>query len=158
MGGPLHLAVRVPLMTRVGIQSISTVLSHNEIIDRFGRFALAKFGQPGTSARAQALQRQIEQGQTTLLVLIIKRSNRFIGYQCRLVSVHRGPPTSEIKSIAPTYYRELGIEAALWLIADSPLVTCDLKKFCLSTSQRPLIEVIRECRTASMLIQMEQSL
>jgi hypothetical protein len=44
----VHLALRMPLLTRVKGQSVSVVAAHNEMIKETGRAAFAKFGPPGT--------------------------------------------------------------------------------------------------------------
>lgn len=148
-----HIALRVPLVTSVGGHKFSTVEIHSRIVEARGRVALAKFGQAGTDARVGQLQAQIERGVRTLLILITKREKEFIGYQSELRSVHRGKPTLEILSAAPEYYSQLDLDPQLWFLLENSFKQTDLAKFRLTTTQRPLIDVISECRTSSMLVE-----
>ena len=150
---PHHLVLRVPLRTHIDGRTFDTVEAHNKVVDKIGRVALAKFGNPGTLARVETLKAQIEQGVETFLVLVVKQNNRFFGYQAGLTSVHYGAPDRKIIRIAPPYYSDLGLSADLWFTVASPFVACALRDFRLSTNHRPLLDVIRECRTASMLVE-----
>jgi hypothetical protein len=80
----VHLLLRVPLETRVQGKRINTIEAHNEIIEKIGQVALAKFGQPGTLARSEKLKAQIERKVETLLILVVKRGARHFGYQSPL--------------------------------------------------------------------------
>jgi hypothetical protein len=119
-----------------------------------GRVAVGKFGSPGSRARSERLKEQIENQVETLLILVatqgIAKEKRYFGFQSRLSSIHHGNPSAEILSIAPDYYTEL---PRLWFTTSTPFVSCSLEAFCLSTNGRPLLDVIRECRTPSMLVE-----
>ena len=148
-----HLVLRVPLTTPVDGRPINTLDAHNEVARRTGRVAVAKFGQPGTKLRAEVLRTQIRQQRKTWLVLVSKRGSQFLGFQAPLISVHHGMPTPDIRKIAPPYYEKLDQVAELWLTVEGPFVAADLRRFRLATNQRPLLEVISECRTSSMLVE-----
>jgi len=64
-----------------------------------------------------------------------------------------GKPTQEILSAAPEYYKHLDESPQLWFLVESSFKQVDLAKFRLTTNQRPLIDVISECRTPSMLVE-----
>jgi hypothetical protein len=148
----VHFVLRIPLVTRIHGRSFDTVEAHNQVIRLIGRVAIAKFGSPGTLGRCERIRSQIGNGIETLLILVAKQGDRFRGFQSRLSSIHYGKPSAEIVNIAPDYYA--GQEwPELWFIASTPFVSCALEGLCLLTSQRPLLDVIRECRTASMLVE-----
>jgi hypothetical protein len=114
---PVHLAVRVPLMTTVDGRRHNTVELHNEIAQKLGKVVFAKIGQPGTVDRARRLNDQIKFGKETLLLLVIKRGARFLGFQAPMLSVHFGRPTNEIYRIAPPYYANIHENPSLWFAA-----------------------------------------
>ena len=149
----VHFALRVPLGTRVEGRTINLIEAHNEVVSKLGQVALAKFGSPGTAKRAKTLQQQIDDGINTLLVLVAKRGDRFLGYQSRLSSIIWGKPTATIKNATPSYYRYLDQTPELWFMVDTPFVQSDLTKFRLVSNHRPLLDVLGECRTSSMLIE-----
>jgi hypothetical protein len=148
---PVHVVLRIPLITRINGRSFNTVEAHNQVTRSIGRVAFAKFGNPGSRARCERIKEQIDNQVETFLILVAKQGERYLGFQSRLSSVHYGKPSPEILSIAPNYYREQE-SPGLWFITSTPFMSCDLRAFCLSTNGRPLLDVIRECRTASMLV------
>jgi hypothetical protein len=150
----VHFVLRVPAITRIrGLRPLDTVEAHNEAAKKVGRVALAKFGQPGTAKRCELLTHQIKAGIETLLLLVVKRGTRFYGFQSSLTSVYYGRQNEKLLTAAPAYYRDLNDAASLWFIVDHPFEACDLKTFRLSTNGRPLLDVVSECRTSSMLVE-----
>src|SRR5258707_1060610 len=103
---PTHFVLRVPLMTRVQARSFNTIDAHNQVIEKIGKVALGKFGKSGTVARTEMFNAQIGQGVETLLILVVKRDDKFLGYQSPVLSVHHGDP-GEIRELAPPYYANL---------------------------------------------------
>lgn len=149
---PIHFVLRIPLMTRVNGRSFSTIEAHNDVAKKNGRLAIAKFGNPGTTSRVTRLDGQIKQGIETRLILIVKQDDRFFGYESRLIAVHHGKP-GDLASFAPPYYAETGETPLLWFAVNSPFARCDLAQYRLVTNRRPLLHVISECRTATMLVE-----
>jgi hypothetical protein len=148
-----HFLLRVPLMTRVEGRAFNTVDAHNQVVAEKGRVAIAKFGSPGTFARSQRLKAQIDQGTATFLILVTKSGARFLGYRSQLTSIHYGKPDSKLLEFAPPYYADLVETSELWFIAASPFLATALDGFRLSTNHRPVMDVITECRTSSMLVE-----
>jgi hypothetical protein len=149
----VHLVVRVPRISRVNRITVDTVRAHNETLVALGRVAIAKFGNPGTRARCDRLRAQIDSGLETLLILVTKRGEQFLGYKSRLTSVHYGKADNVILAGAPKYYSDLGKDAKLWFTVIAPFETINLEQFSLASNRRPLLEVMRECRTASLLVE-----
>lgn len=149
----VHLVVRVPRISRVNRISVDTVKAHNETLARLGRVAIAKFGSPGTRARCDRLKAQIDGGLETLLILVTKQGGQFLGYRSRLTSVHLGKADEAILSSAPTYYDDLSNDAKLWFTVTVAFEPVSLEEFSLTSNGRPLLEVMRECRTASLLVE-----
>jgi hypothetical protein len=148
-----HFVLRIPLVTKAHGRSFNTVEAHNQAIQLSGRVAMAKFGDPGTRTRYEKIKNQIDDNVETLLILVSKQGDRFFGFQSRLSSIHYGKPNAQIISIAPDYYRAEEWPGRLWFIVSSPFLSCALEGLCLSTNHRPLLDVVRECRTASMLVE-----
>jgi hypothetical protein len=146
----VHLVVRIPLVSRVQGSSINTVEAHNEVAKKLGTVTVAKFGKPGALDLVEKLTQQM--GRTSL-ILVAKRDSHFLGFQSRLSSVVRGKPTAKMMSTAPTYYANIREVAGLWFTVTGPFTDCDLAVFRLSSNQRPLLDVLRECRTPSMLVE-----
>lgn len=149
---PTHFVLRIPLMTRVDGRSFSTIEAHNDVAKANGRLALAKFGNPGTGSRVDKLKAQIEEGTETRLILVVKREDKFLGYQAPLSAIHHGKPGA-LASLAPTYYAKTGETPLLWFVVNSPFTRCELAGLRLVTSHRPLVAVMGECRTATMLVE-----
>jgi hypothetical protein len=149
----VHLAIRFPLMAKVGGQQFNIVDAHNEVVTRVGCVAFAKFGKPGTNARIAQLRRQIENGNSTLLILIMKRGANFIGFQSQMSAVHLGRPTSQIAAVRPSYYEKIYENPELWFVVNRPFAKADLKSIRLASNGRPLLDVLRDSRTASMLVE-----
>jgi hypothetical protein len=152
LGHAVHIVLRMAPFTRVHGRKVNVVDAHNEIIKKIGRVAFAKFGSSGTDERVSKLNAQIEEGIKTFLIIIGKQESDFVGFQGQLSSVYRGKLTAQIDQITPTYYGELDMTAGLWFILCTPLTRCNPKKFFLVTNERPLLDVVSECRTSSMLV------
>jgi hypothetical protein len=146
----VHLVVRIPLVSKVKGRMINTIKAHNDVVDRLGLVTVAKFGKPGTAKLVERLNEKIGRA---CLILVAKENGRFLGFQSRLSSMHRGSPTPEMISASPAYYGDIGETAGLWFTARDPFTECDLASLRLSSNQRPLLDVLRECRTSSMLIE-----
>jgi hypothetical protein len=153
-----HVVLRLPLTTRVQDGTLNTIEAHNEALAARGRVAIAKFGRPTASAKIAVIKSQLERGTETLLVLAIRLgAGRFLGFGSPISAVHRGPPNAELLSLAPAYYRDLDETANLWFILHARIVPHDLRGFRMRASQRPLLDVLHECRTSSMLVEASAS-
>jgi hypothetical protein len=148
----LHFVLRVPLMSRANGRSFNTIEAHSQVIEQTGRVALAKFGNPGPAARYKPLKTQIAEDVETLLILVVKRDDRFLGYQSTLGGVHHGSPGEMVKW-APPYYAMLGESPRLWFLINAPFQRSQLADFRLASNQRPIVDVMRECRTAAMMVE-----
>lgn len=147
-----HFVLRVPLMTRIDGKSFSTIEAHSQVIEKSGRVAIAKFGNPGPAARYDALKTQIAEGAETLLILVVKRDDNFLGYQSPLGDVRHGDP-GELVRWVPPYYAKLGEPPRLWFLVTAPFQRAQLAGFRLSSNRRPVVDVMRQCRTASMMVE-----
>jgi hypothetical protein len=70
-----------------------------------------------------------------------------------LASVHYGKADQIILATAPAYYSDLGEQAKLWFTVIDPFELIDIEQLSLASTRRPLLEVMRECRTASLLVE-----
>jgi hypothetical protein len=147
-----HIVVRVPLKTRIEGRVFHTIDAHNAIVDRLGYAFVAKFGAAGTEGRAKKLRDQIVSGQRTNLIAVGKRDGSFIGYQAKLYGVVIGKPTQEKLSASPPYYSDMESEGRLWFQITERFAPTSLQRFKLVTNGRPLLDVLSECRTSSMLV------
>jgi hypothetical protein len=149
---PVHLVLRIPMVAQIAKQRFSVVDAHNVIFEKLGNVAVAKWGQSGTRARADRLQRQIENGSETLLILVAKSGGQFLGFQAPLSGVHLGKPTAQIRAISPPYYDQLGEGSSLWCTVNRAFVPADLQNLHLASNERPLLDVLGDSRTTSMLV------
>jgi hypothetical protein len=149
----VHLVVRVPRVTRVNGISVDTVKAHNDSLAARGSVSVAKFGNPGTSVRRDQLLTQIDNGLEAHLILVTKTGGKFCGYKSRMRAVHYGKAGNNILAGAPPYYRDLEEQAKLWFTVTDPFEPTNLDQFSLASNMRPLLEVMRECRTASLLVE-----
>ena len=148
----VHFALRIPLTSRVGGRSLDTVESHNEVIRRSGQVALGKFGSAGSHARQKAISEQIGEGVVTQLILVGKSDGRFIGVCAPLSAIMFGPLSAEFSVYAPDYYSRLPTRPSLWFVVRQTFQPCSLRSLQMASSQRPLLAVMKECRTSSMLV------
>jgi len=150
--GLVHLVLRISMMAQIGRRRFNVVDAHNEMVEKQGSVTIAKWGQSGTLARADRLQKQVKNGSETLLILVAKRGGQFHGFQAPLSGVHIGKPTAQIKAISPPYYEQLGEASSLWCTVSRSFVPADLQNLHLASNGRPLLDVLGECRTSSMLV------
>ncbi|WLB48302.1 hypothetical protein QIH93_10080 [Bradyrhizobium ottawaense] len=85
--------------------------------------------------------------------MVTKQGGQFLGYKSRLTSVHYGKADDILRAGAPAYYDDLGEQAKLWFTVIEPFEPADLGQLSLASNGRPLLEVMRECRTASLLVE-----
>jgi hypothetical protein len=157
---PVHFLLRVPWVTRIEghpTRAINTIDAHSKKIRELGYSTVAKFGRPSPAHTIQRLNKQIHEGRCTRLILVVKtvvkRGITFVGYQSEISSIRAGPPTTEIKVSAPSYYQELSYAAGLWFIVRTPFAICDLTKLYLASNKKPVLDVLSKCRTPSMLVE-----
>jgi hypothetical protein len=108
--------------------------------DRTGKYCLER------------LTRQIEAGTKTLLVAVTKRDGVFYGFQAAISGVYLRLPTKQVGECIPPYYKEIDENPSLWFVLNGSLTTSKLGDFCLLSNGRTLLDVVKETRTASMLI------
>ena len=105
----LHVALRVPRVTKIDDTSFNTVESHNAVVKKKGRVAVAKFGDPISKKGIAQLREQLSDGAKTLLVLGarsgLRTKGQYIGFQSEISSIHEGPADVSILSIIPAYYQ-----------------------------------------------------
>ena len=150
--GVVDFMLRTPAVTHVRGRVIDVVEAHNEIVAKLGKVALGKFGHSGSKTRADRLQKQIEDGYETRLLLVSKVMGNFCGFKAPLSAISFGRPTSDMVDFTPPYYRELDEQPLLWFIASGPFVETSLSRLHLATNDRPLLNVLGQCRTSTMLI------
>ena len=79
---------------------------------------------------ADHLEFQIANELETLLILVTKQGDSFLGHKSCLKSVHFGKPTEKLLEAAPAYYKELDALAAnLWFTVTAPFKPADLRQF-----------------------------
>jgi hypothetical protein len=149
----IHVAVRIPIKSRVGTMMVDVIQAHNEAAEKWGLTTFAKFGRLPSSASLKQLSSQLEEGRECYLVLVAKVDQTFVGFEAPLVSVHVGRPTSTLTTVAPRYYSQLVEEGQLWLSISRGFKDSDLSKWRLRSSKRPLLEVVRECRTSLIFVE-----
>src|SRR5271169_1095748 len=110
-----HLALRIPLTTKVDGRDIDTVSAHNHVVTAKGAVAFAKFGAPLVPGTIKLLADQIEQGTETSLFIVGKRGRDFIGFKSRLSAIYQGELPKEAAALSPNYYALMDDrEASLW--------------------------------------------
>jgi hypothetical protein len=149
-----HVALRIPLATKVDGRDIDTVSAHNDIVSAKGAVVFAKFGAPLVPGTIKLLTDQIRRGTETALFLIGKKGRDFIGFKSRLHAIYQGELPNEAVPLIPYYYALIeNRETKLWFVVDAPFVACDLAPLRLRSNKRPLLVVIGESRTPAMLVE-----
>ena len=153
-----HLVLRIPLTTTIGRKSFNTVDAHNIVWSTKGELAVAKFGAAIGPQTLDRITQQLANDTDTYLILVAKNVvSRFLGHRARILSVHLANKSSQFERLAPPYYAELGLAPALWILVNEEFAPTDLREFRLTSSGRPLIDVLQECRTATMLVESKKS-
>lgn len=150
----LHFALRVMRDTRINGHRIPTIESHNDAIKQHGRTVVGKIGREIGEVILGRLNRQIERGIETHLVLVTKHEGDFSGHKSRLVAAATTPPAS-FETFQPTYYSRLPERPSTWFTIDTPLTPCALDDYRLFSNLRPLLTVVSESRTVGMLLEVD---
>jgi hypothetical protein len=151
-----HLALRIPLATKVDGRDIDTVSAHNDVVSAKGAVAFAKFGAPLVQGTIKLLADQIEQGIETALFLVGKKGPDFTSFKSRLSGIYKGKLPKEIATLTPDYYSLMDDrETSLWFVVDRPFIPCDLTPLRLRSNKRPLLVVLGESRTPAMVVEIK---
>ena len=150
---PRHLVMRIARYAETVVGKTDVIEAHNEVARREGRVSLAKFGRSVSQARLAGIRNQIENGVPAYVILVFRVAVWFTGFSARLRTIV-DDGTSPPKTSIPTYYDDLEVgDASCWFELDGPLTQTELDGLRLTTNDRPLLEVLKECRTSLLFVQ-----
>jgi len=151
------LALRVPKSVRVNRRTYDTVGEHNAIAAARGVVAFAKFGSPLSETVLKELN-GAKNSPFSRLIIVYRRDDEFYGFGARIKSAIRPTEAEQSPTVLyPSYYDALINEGLVappksYFVLSTPLDPIDLHRFALNSNGRPLLSVLRECRTSTMLI------
>jgi hypothetical protein len=149
----MHLLVRVPRYMRVQGRAFDVIEEHNAAFRANGKVAVAKFGTPFSRVVFGAITQAIRANAATLY-LVTKEDDEFFAWAGRIVSIGTfSGAESGLVDLFPEYYRSLLNAPTSYLCLGSELREASLRGLMLASNTRPVLDVMRECRTAMMLVQ-----
>jgi hypothetical protein len=158
-GSSVHLLLRIPFLARIEGLTFDIVEAHNDVIRSMGKTSFAKFGH-NIRPTVEKIRGHISKGHNPLLVLTIKRGTNYLGYSSPITSIYDGKPRAELIAYAPSYYCKIDPTFASishWITVERPFEKFDLAGLRLASNKRPLLEVLKECRTSTMLVETKMS-
>lgn len=143
-----HIVLRFQRYVHYEGRKLDVIQEHNDIFDRDGQVTLAKFGRNPAASKVERLRLQIERGQRTNLFLVCRDKKEFQGFSCTIATLS----TTEATAECPEYYNDVELDPGLWITLDSAIKPASLKGLRLVLNQKPLLDVLAECRTSMMLV------
>lgn len=146
------VVLRVPMITRLGRSSFTTVDEHNDVVKNEGQTYVGKFGRPGSILRHNKIIKSINDGTLSRLILVYKEGGRFHGFSSRLHEISFGDIDPQKYIFRPKYYNQLETDPSMWFLIKSPLLPCSLSDLHLESNGRPLLTVMSECRMSHLIV------
>lgn len=148
----LSLILRVPeRVTLLSGRRVATFKEHNAVSLQYGKVVVGKFGlRPGPKTAA-SLQNDVAEDLKPSLYMVYKQDGQFSAYRGEIESVSYAKPMPEYDNLIPDYYSELESQPNFWITVIGGLAPSGLFGLNLASSGRPVLEVLRETRTAAML-------
>jgi hypothetical protein len=151
----MDLVIRIPERVQIGGRAYNVVDEHNAVYERHGAVGFGKFGAP----LSNRIIREIEAKTTERprLFVVVKRQGKFFGWQAAIKSVQEKWSSGEQGAPVPDYYLQLSNRPSSAIFLKSRFRPTDLKDLYLTSNDRPLLEVMSECRTSVMLVRSAKS-
>ena len=146
---PIHVLLRLPATVTVGALKVNVVDAHNAVVEKHGRVALGKFGQPVAPHLESKLSKQIAEGYETRLYLVSKQGKEFISYSAPIFRILTNKDFAGAPFAHPNYYQD---PPSSWLILSEKLSRANLANLELASNSRKVLEVLAEARTPFMAI------
>ena len=161
-----HTVLRLSTKVSVRGEKVDTISAHNSIFDLAGYVAVAKFGNAWTPEKCETYCQSITKSKRPLLIIVTKVGKAFLGWSAPLESVFPAEDRKARQLVTPPYYRELANQPSLlnsalatkpsmWFVTTGKFQPCPLADFRLVSNGRHLNDVLRETRTALMLVRKE---
>lgn len=94
--------------------------------------------------------RELIAGKLPIFILVTKMNGLFKGHGARLSGFVDSPKDAQSLRLVPEYYRDDKLSVCALLT--TPFKPIQLDGFFLQSNNRPLVEVLSQCRTATMLV------
>lgn len=145
---------KIGVVLRIGTFTIQTenrvidvVEAHNDVVKRFGKAAVAKFGRRPALKRLELLQDQIQIGPNPFLAFVSRHGNDFKCFSSPISEIVLGPTLPPDRFI-PSYYGSRFDPRVIWFIIKDIFQPFSLSDICLTTSRTPIMESLKVCRTS----------
>jgi hypothetical protein len=156
-----HIILRIKASIKIQGQMLDVVTEHNKVFNESGSVWVGKFGASWHKPKCDDYNNAISHGQKIYLYLVTKNESGFIGYRAKICEVILSDCKRTL--IYPEYYHLLGrqpilldtalaAKPSMWFHLSEPLRLHALEKLKLFTNKRPLIDVLKECRSTLMLV------
>ena len=147
-----HIVLRIKPTVRVRWDSVNVVSEHSKVFAQEGIVAVGKFGAPLPFLKCIELAENLKRGAETWLYLVFKKENLFQGFRGRVKDVFRTDDNRYAVLKCPDYYTQLPVKPSMWFVLSSQLESYPVQRLNLRSSDRPLIDVLAECRTPMMFV------
>jgi hypothetical protein len=144
--------LRIKSTVRIRWDDVDVVDEHCKVFAREGVVAVGKFGAPMPVLQCLQLGEQLAGGVETWLHLVFKKGGSFNGLRGRVKELFLANDKRATFLKYPNYYAQLPVKPSLWFVLSSQLEPYSLESLRLQSNARPLLDVLRECRTTLMLV------
>jgi hypothetical protein len=158
--GP-HIVLRIKPAIKIRWEELDVVSEHNRVFDETGSVAVGKYGASWPQFKCDDINTDIEDGAMICLFIVWHTKGGYKGYRARIREVFlsgskKNPPF-------PAYYNSLGQQRRLadalltskpsmWFHLSERLKPYTLMNLRLLTNDRPLLDVLSDCRSTIMLV------
>ena len=158
-----HIILRLSAKVSIRGEKLDTISAHNSIYEQQGYIAVAKFGNAWSAEKCDHYCRSIRKSKRPLLIIVTRSGERLFGWSAPLDIVFPADDKRGRRLARPNYYDELANQPSLfatalvskpsmWFVVTEKFKPCSLSNLWLASNGRRLSSVLRETRTAMMLV------
>ena len=158
-----HIVLRLSAKVSIRSEKVDTISAHNLIFDQAGHIAVGKFGKAWSAEKCSNYCRYVTKSKRLLLIIVTRSGKKLFGWSAPLEAVFLDDDKKAGHLARPRYYDELAHQPSLletamvskpsmWFVVTEKFKLCSLSNLWLTSNGRRLSSVLRETRTAMMLV------
>lgn len=158
-----HIVLRLNQKVSIRGEKVDTISAHNSIFDQASHIAVGKFGNAWSAEKCEDYCRSIKKSKRPQLIVVTRSGEKLSGWSAPLESVFTADDKRARHLAMPAYYHELAHQPSLlatalaakpsmWFVVIDKFKPCSLGNLWLASNGRRLNDVLRETRTALMLV------
>ncbi len=157
------IVLRLSAKVSIRSEKVDTISAHNSIFDQAGHIAVGKFGKPWSAEKCSDYCRSVTKSKRPRLIIVTRSGEKLFGWSAPLETVFPADDKRAGRLARPRYYDELANQPSLfatalvskptmWFVVTEKFRPCSLSNLWLASNGRRLSSVLRETRTAMMLV------